>query len=469
MMKLILILTRNCHATFLLLVVCMGFITGANAQIVCATPETVIYGLTGSGAIYPINVSNASLGTVVKNTTYPGNSPNKANGLAYNSTNGKFYYFKRNVGGSSPIEFVSYDPATATVTVLSTTTTCLKEVHTGCITADGLGYYTVDTDANLCYYNIVTNTWTFITSTITDQNGNNVSDVIRDQSAGDIAFDGNGNLWFVTSNSSNYGVYCLLNPPKTTVAGVTVYRRVNPSTATPSNNSIAGIAFNPSGQIFMATKNDNRLYRLENNLSTTFIGTFSVSDVGNDLTSCVFPLGVLPITWMNFSAALKNEKEVKLSWQIAEKPYAGFKIQYSHDGKTWSELAFVTTKDADTEGQEYSFTHANPSRGQNYYRIITLNELGRESYSEINAVFLKGKHENITIWPNPASGYINISSDNYTVRNVMIFDLAGRMHLNKQVLPGNSTIPVSSLKSGNYLITVHYPDGTKQTNTFIKQ
>ena len=78
---------------------CILFLAGTHkseAQI-CASPATTIYGLANTGAIYPINVNDASVGTVIKNTTYAGNAVNRANGLGYNNANGKFYYFKRNV------------------------------------------------------------------------------------------------------------------------------------------------------------------------------------------------------------------------------------------------------------------------------------------------------------------------------------------------------------------------------------
>lgn len=467
-MKLILLSTRIRLAVMSLLVLCVGSVNKTAAQI-CADPATIIYGLAGNGAIYPITVSSATVGTAVKNTTYTGNAPSKANGLAYNSTNGKFYYFKRNVG-ATPQEFVSYDPATATVTILATST-CAAEVHTGCITADGLYYYTIDVNANMNCYNIVTNTWTFITSSFVDQFGSNVSTVIQNQSAGDIAFDGNQNLWMVTSSATNYGVYCIsATLPKTPVASITAFRRVNSTTATPSGNSIAGIAFNPSGQIFMATKNDNRLYRLENNLSLTFLGTFGISDVGNDLTSCAFPLSVLPITWIHFSAASNTKNEVDLAWQIGEKPFSGFHIQHSTDGRTWNDISFVTIEATDIEGMTYHFTDRNPVRGQNYYRIKTTNETGKNSYSPVKVVAItSGISTSLSIWPNPAAEYISVSGENTSVQRIRIYDLAGRLHVDKTFAGSQNTVNISSLKSGAYLVSLQLADGRNENKKLIKQ
>ncbi len=467
-MKLIFTRTMIRHAIILVLLTNFVIIKKTGAQI-CSSPGTIIYGLTGTGAIYPITVSTATVGSAVKNTTYSGNSASKANGLAYNSTNGKFYYFKRNVG-VSPQEFVSYDPATATVSVLATST-CAAEVHTGCITADGLYYYTIDVNANMNCYNIVTNTWTYITSSITDQFGNNVSTVIQNQNAGDIAFDGNGNLWVVTSSSTNWGVYSIAGPlPTTPVAGLTANRRVNPTTATPSGNSIAGIAFNPSGQIFMATKNDNRLYRLENNLSLTWMGTFGVSDVGNDLTSCAFPFAVLPITWIHFDAKSAKDNEVAVEWKIGEKPYSGFYVQRSPDGKTWKDIAFIKIEVTDVEGKMYQYTDRNPQAGENYYRIKTNNENNRESFSPIKVVSINSVvRSHVNIWPNPASDQLSIESENAGARRVSIYDLAGRMHMDKQFTNAQNNLNISSLKPGAYLVTIQLADGRTENKKLIKQ
>lgn len=457
------------HIACYLFALIVLLLPNASLAQVCSDPAGVIYGLTGNGAIYPINVSNGSTGSVIKNTSYPGNSVSKANGLAYSSTSGKFFYFKRNVG-ASPQEFVSYDVGSATVTVLGSST-CNSEVHTGCITADGLYYYTIDIDANLNRYDIINNIWTKITSTFTDQFGNDVSSVIKDQNAGDIAFDGNGNLWIITSSSSNFGVYMLPAPmPSTVVASVTVNQRVDPTTSTPSGNMIAGIAFNPTGQIFMSTKNDNRLYRLENNLSLTLLGTFPVSDVGNDLTSCAFPLGVLPVTWTSFDATLLNRDKVSLNWSIAEKNNTGFAIQHSLDGKNWKDISFIEPVPGNMEIQAYSFVHADPAAGKNYYRLASAEISGKLNYSVVKMVMVSEPGIPVKLWPNPVvGGSVQIRTENTTGIKVSIYDLAGQLQLSKWMQPGEAKIATHTLARGTYLLTVVTQQGNIRNQKLIIQ
>ena len=470
-MKLIFIFARSRRLIILSALVTFLHCSFTTKAQICSNPTNQIYGLTADGAIYTINVMSANVGSVVKNTTYSGNSVNRANGLAYNNTNGKFYYYKRNYG-SSPEEFVSYDPALATVTILASST-CWNEVHTGAITANGQAYYTVDVDGDLNYYNILTNTWTYICSTFKDQFGNDVTSVIKSQSAGDIAFDGLGNLWFVTSNSSNYGVYKLSAPmPTTPVGSLTVKRIIDPATATPSGNMIAGIAFNPSGQIFMATKFDDRLYRLENNLTTTLMGTFNVTDVGNDLTSCAFPLSVLPVKWLSYSATLVNNSRVRLDWEVAEQGNSGYSVEYSSDGVQWKEISFIQSVNEQSETQRYTYYHDNPNPGKNYYRIKMSEASKNESFSETRVITVKALSHSISIWPNPAADFIRVSAKtengNHLVK-ARLFDLAGKMEFEKQLQAGETTLDIRSLNKGTYVINLLYSDGTNSNQKFIKQ
>lgn len=447
--------------------------TESTAQVstVCTDPTNIIYGLTGNGAIYPINVNTGNTSAATKNTTYSGNSANKSNGLGYNSTNGKFYYFKRNVG-ASPQEFVSFDPATNTVAILASST-LPSEIHTGTVSANGLGYYTIDVNANMAYYNIATNTWTNITSSFTDHLGNNVSTVITSQSAGDIAIDGWGNLWIITSSSSNFALYRMSAPlPTSAVAGVTVRRIIAPTTATPSGNSIAGIAFNPTGQIYMATKSDDRLYRLENNLSLTFAGSLSTSDVGNDLTSCSFPFNILPVTWINFNATSKGKKTVELTWEVSENQNEGFYVQHSSDGSNWAEIGFIKSKGSNGSIYNYSFTHINNQDGKQFYRLKQRDLNQKENYSTIKTVTLKNETPGIIIWPNPASEVISFNNkkgESGEFVKAFLYDLTGRKVIEKSLQPGLNTINISAIDKGIYILKLEGPDQNKIVQKIVKQ
>ncbi len=421
---------------------------------VCSDPTNIIFGLTQEGTIYPINVNTGVVGTVIKNSTYTGNEPSASNALGYNAANGKFYYFKRNPGEEEPQEFVSFDPVLGIVTILANSF-FTSRVHTGCVSITGLGYYAIDVNGILGYYNISANSWTQITTSFVDNYGDNVSTVIQTQIAGDIAIDGWGNMWIVTSSATNYGVYRLQAPiPTTPVASITVKRIVASTTATPTGNMIAGVAFNPTGQILLSTKTDNRLYVLENNLTTTYKGTFTVGDVGNDLTSCSFPLYVLPIIWKDFTASLKGTNQVELSWSVIEEDNKGFYIQYSEDGNNWNDIIFIPSRNIVEIAQSYSYTHINNGNGRVYYRIRQVNLNGRETMSEIKSVVVKNEMPVVAVWPNPVNGTLSVDNGNRESLfiDMKIFDMAGKLLQQENLQPGVNTMNVNQLNRGIYIL-----------------
>ncbi len=457
----------------LFIVFTVASLCAANAQITLTlgNPNTYIYGLTGNGEILEINSNTAATYRVIKNNSYTGNSPSKANGLAYNAANGLFYYFKRNVGGSNP-EFVSFNPKTNTVTILAAST-CAAEVHTACISYDGTGYYTIDTQGNVNYYNILTNTWKTITSNIVDQNNNNVTSIIQTQSAGDIAMDGYGNIWVVTSNSTNYGLYKIPYPaPTNTVAKLTVQRIISPATTTPTGNSFAGIAFNATGQIFLATKNDSRLYLLQSSLTLYYIAQFNTSDAGNDLTSQNFPLDVLPVKWLSFDASSDNSKII-LNWKVMEYQNKGFYVQYSTDGTNWEEITFIKSKNISESAQDYTYTYIDNSAGIKYYRIKQVDIDGKESFSSIKTIISKQNTiGTLTVWPNPAVNNIIIANNGTgenQFSNAQIYDFSGRMNTQVQLQKGKNNIDINMLAAGTYFVKVYSSNGATYTQKFIKQ
>jgi hypothetical protein len=223
---------------------------------ICSDPANVVYGIAGDGFIYPINVNTGVAGTAI-NPPYTGNAPDQSNGIGYNIVNGKFYYFKR-MPSVSPVEFVSFDPATNAVTILSSPVTS-NAVYIGCVTNDGTGYYCWDSQARLFYYNIASDTWTMITTSIVDQFGKDVDSIFRANASGDAAIDGNGNLLMLPSSNTSYGLFKLNGPlPTTAVASVTVTQI---QAMTPPPAKFIGIALNNTGQIYMNTSTD-KLYRL---------------------------------------------------------------------------------------------------------------------------------------------------------------------------------------------------------------
>ncbi len=439
-------------------------LTNTAKSQVCST-SGVIYALSNAGTIYPVTVSNASVSAAVNPTSL--GTTNSANAIGYNTVNGLFYYFQNANSGASQ-QFVSFNPTTGVYTTLAAapiTATAFK----GCVNFNGTGYYCIDANGNLCYYNIASNTWTLLCSTFTDQYGNNVSSILKSQSSGDIAIDGLGNLWIVSSSSSTWGLYKISAPlPTTNVASMTAAQMVDPSTATPTGANFAGIAFDPSGNIYMGTT--GTLYLLQTNYTLTKIGSFSVGGVCGDLTSCSYPYAILPVSWESFSVTSQDNKSVAVSWSVSQQVNnSGYYVEHSIDGANWDKLGFVAGKGSNGQTVQYSFSDNSPADGQNYYRICQVDLDGKENYSEIKTVNINNSSNTVlNIWPNPARDAIKIQNNSsYTIAR--IYSQSGSLVNETRLQAGTNTINVSSLTFGAYIVNVKDANGANYNQKFIKE
>ncbi|HVZ57197.1 MAG TPA: T9SS type A sorting domain-containing protein [Chitinophagaceae bacterium] len=456
-----------------LLLLAAGTVSAQTYPVTLGSPSIYIYGLSGNGEIDEINITTGATHQVIKNTTYSGNAVNQANGLGYNAFNGKFYYFKRNVG-TSPEEFVSFNPVTGNVTILAAST-CTATTHTGCVNATGTGYYTIDVNGTMSYYNIALNTWTKITSNFVDQDNNNVTSIIKAQNSGDMAIDGYGNVWLVTSSNSNYGLYEIMAPlPTVATAQIKVKRFIAPTTATPAGKSFMGIAFDVNGDILLASSED-KLYRLQttNSTSLIYVSKFAKSGMSNDLTSQSFPTSVLPVKWLNFSTTAQNNGNVALSWTVSEENNKGFYVERSLDGKTWETVTFVPSKNQTGTDVSYAYTYNSQFYGTTSFRIKQVDLDGSFSYSPVRSLQLGSSQATVSIWPNPARDYLNItgqgSESTGATSFVQLFDQAGRMIARQQLQPGVNTVDMSRLTAGIYIARVQCGSQLAYTQKILKQ
>ncbi len=440
----------------------------SSAQV-CTDVTNTIYGLTPNGAIHQITTSNASVGAAIT-PAYGGNAPSYANAMGYNNVNGKFYYFKRNIY-TPPQEFVSFDPGTNTVSILSSAPLSgTTIVNLGCVLANGTGYYCVDAYAKLLYYNILTNTWTLITSNLVDQYGVNLTPIFNARIYGDMATDAQGNMWIMPASATELGLYKLAAPlPTTPQASVTIQRVLPPTTPTPNANTIGGIAFSPAGNIFVSTNPpDNKLFRMNANNSFTLMGTFNISGVGNDLASCVFPFGVLASSWQNFSVDMEQNNDVSLAWSMTqENENKGYHIEHSLDGKDWNTIGFVK-RDA-AQGSRYSYTDRSHLNGKHYYRIRVEEYSGQFSYSVVRSAEIK-TGRSIAIGPNPTSDILRIvvNGGGNSTHTAMLFDQAGRKMKAVDLSTGLNTIDVRSLPKGMYIVRITASGGDSYSDKIYK-
>lgn len=433
-----------------------------------------IYGLTNVGMIQRIKVSNGSVAAPI-NPAFTGNAPNLSNALGYNPLNGKYYFFKRNTT-TAPQEFVSFDPATNLYASLASSPVGTGNIiNLGCVNNTGLGYYCLDAFGALYYYDVALNTWAAICSNIKDQFGVTLSSIIAAGSLnryyGDVAFDGNGNLWILISGAVDYGLYKISGPlPTSAVANLTATQLIPPNTASPGG-TFGGIAFSASGAIYISSNSpNNKLYQLTNVNTLSFVTNLATDGIGNDLTSCNFPLNVLPVNGIKLSASLVNGNTVILNWTVVQSGNSnGYEVERSSNGIKWEEIYFSPNK-ADDLSASYTFSESSPSRGVLYYRIRETDRNGEISYSTAQKIN-PDSHTRISIWPNPVQDIMKLQTGagGATTSQAFIYDLSGRMIRESNLKGGANIITVHDLQPGTYIVQLKLSDGTAVNQKFVKQ
>src|ERR1700730_5530162 len=197
------------------------FANSANAEL-CNNPKDSIYGLTTTGQVVAINVKDAK-GTAIG---LPALGAINANAVGFSPITSLFYFFNKN--GGAVQQFVSFNPMTAALTPLAVSPIpAAYTIRSGTLNPLGSSYYTIDTamvpsrHSNLFRYDIVSNTWITITSSIVDPSSNPIPD-LDTLVSGDMAFDGNNNLWIVASSKWHYALYKIKAPvPTSPTASVT--------------------------------------------------------------------------------------------------------------------------------------------------------------------------------------------------------------------------------------------------------
>jgi hypothetical protein len=468
----------------------------AEAQI-CNNPLDSLYSLnsitgSGSGQIIAVNVNDAG----TKLIGSPASLSANANGMGFSPVTGRFYFF--NQCGSGTTEFVSYNPLTggpkatlANPPLLPTN----QKLRSGAVNKAGTAYYTLFPGATTTmgfpingpafyYYSIGAGTWTRITQTFKDNKGNTVANIAT-LNSGDMAFDGNDNLWILSSNSTAYALYRINAPLPTTATAFVTVDTIIPQTPTPSQAagastkvSFTGIAFNSEGKMFITSGSasgtanafHNKLYMLATPTSPlVVIGTLT-NGFGDDLTGCSFPIGVLSGTWVNFNASLQDNT-VKLNWKVNEDDNTkGYDVQLSTDASHWQTIAHINKDNNSSGTHQYSYIDNGHTQGNHYYRVVQTDVSGKEEISAIRLVS-NVDSKKVFLAPNPTSDMLYFyHKDNSSRLMAQIYDKNGSLVYSATIAQSQQSISVAHLPRGAYVLKLLSTESMKNEKgyPFIK-
>jgi hypothetical protein len=178
-----------------------------------------------------------------------------------------------------------------------------------------------------------------------------------------------------------------------------------------------------------------------------------------------------------FKAALINNSQVALTWSTTTGVNtSGFDVERLDANGVWQKLGFVKSGYEDRSTTTYSFTDANPWKGNNFYRLKVTNADGSFNYTdnvlvEFHKSMLGLSFQN---YPNPFTSTTTIRYEVLTRGEVRIavFDMQGtqvQLLVNRVDEPGIHTVDWNAFKNqpGTYIYRIITPNDNL-TQTMIK-
>ena len=173
--------------------------------------------------------------------------------------------------------------------------------------------------------------------------------------------------------------------------------------------------------------------------------------------------GILPMSLLEFSAKAQGSA-VSLLWKTAgEVNTKDFIVQHSKNGTDWNVTGNVAARGNTSGEHTYSFVHAAPVDGLNYYRLLQRDVDGKDRLSSIKTVRLARSADRIEILGNPVvNGVLEVRVE--ANAGVTLKNMEGRTFLTRRLEPGKHRIDVQYLAPGMYLLV-----SGKEVHRFVKR
>lgn len=193
--------------------------------------------------------------------------------------------------------------------------------------------------------------------------------------------------------------------------------------------------------------------------------TFSTITIAN-----VSNLVPLPISLVDFTAR-KEGSGVRVNWTTAsEEKVAKHVIEHSKDGIRFTAIASFPGMQSASSGATYSFFHASPSSGKNYYRLKEVDVDGSEKSFVVRTVDIS-KRNIVFEGALPLQEFVTVKGLAPGTYELNLVDLSGHtvMSTKLSTVSGDAVFTVAdALPRGTYLITLA-GQGDAVTQKLVKQ
>ena len=182
----------------------------------------------------------------------------------------------------------------------------------------------------------------------------------------------------------------------------------------------------------------------------------------NDATAMLSPEAApLPVSLMNFSAALISANKTKIDWATSlEINNSHFIVERSQDGRSFTTVAKVDGNGTTSLAHSYSITDDISNAGNLvYYRLQQVDLDGRSNFSNVIAIKIAKENQIASVSPNPFTSYLNVNMEwsKTEVITARILNIQGKEVVSKKlrVSKGANNVRIdelSNLPSGSYFI-----------------
>jgi len=179
----------------------------------------------------------------------------------------------------------------------------------------------------------------------------------------------------------------------------------------------------------------------------------------------------LPVSISLFKAATAGSA-VTLSWTSLQEINAqSYVIEKSANGSNWQEIGSVPATGFSGVATNYHFSD-DKAADLNYYRIKVIDNDGQYRYTSILTVRSQNRAVNVSLFPNPTAGSVNISigqslsQQGFTIH---VMNHNGQVLARRQIVDGTSTLSfdVSNYKPGTYTVEILFANGVRDTHKLV--
>jgi photosystem II stability/assembly factor-like uncharacterized protein len=175
--------------------------------------------------------------------------------------------------------------------------------------------------------------------------------------------------------------------------------------------------------------------------------------------------GALPVNWLTFEGKKFTNKN-QLHWKTdGHNDDVTFTIQRSKDGVHFTDIGNINAG----AGRDYNYDDDQPVKGNNFYRILSL-ENGKKIYSSIILIKDAKDGNYLTLLQNPVTQMLRFSIKQQAVKDFIysIYNGTGMLMYSTKANSGYNEFSIAQFASGTYILEVNI-DGVLYRERFFKQ